>query len=147
MTNNAPLRGARSGLTLIELIVVMIVIGLLAGLVAPQILGRVSDAKVTSARVQIELLGSALENYRLDNGLYPTTAQGLAALRAKPAGAPEPRNWRGPYLRKAVPQDPWGRPYIYRSPGESDRSSFDLLTLGRDGLKGGEGEDSDFGSS
>ena len=132
---------------MIELIVVMIVIGLLAGLVAPQILGRVSDAKVTSARVQIELLGSALENYRLDNGLYPTTAQGLAALRAKPAGSPEPRNWRGPYLRKAVPQDPRGRPYIYRNPGETDRSSFDLLTLGRDGLKGGEGEDSDFGSS
>lgn len=136
----------RSGLTLIELIVVLIVIGLLAGLVAPQILGRVSDAKVTTARTQIELLGVALENYRLDNGVYPSTQQGLEALRAKPSGSPDARNWRGPYLKKAVPADPWGRAYLYKSPGEKDRAGFDLMTMGRDGQTGGSGEDADLTS-
>ena len=136
----------RSGLTLIELIVVLIVIGLLAGLVAPQILGRVSDAKVTTARTQIELLGVALENYRLDNGVYPSTQQGLEALRAKPSGSPDARNWRGPYLKKAVPADPWGRAYLYKSPGEKDRAGFDLTTMGRDGQAGGSGEDADLTS-
>lgn len=143
MTLNPSLR-ARRGLTLIELIVVLIVIGLLAGLVAPQILGRVSDAKITTAKTQIELLGVALENYRLDNGVYPSTQQGLEALRTKPAGAPDARNWRGPYLKKAVPADPWGRPYQYRSPGDKDRAAFDLMTLGRDGQPGGSGEDADL---
>ncbi len=137
---------ARRGLTLIELIVVLIVIGLLAGLVAPQILGRVSDAKITTAKTQIELLGVALENYRLDNGVYPSTQQGLEALRTKPGGAPDARNWRGPYLRKAVPADPWGRPYQYKSPGDKDRAGFDLMTLGRDGQPGGTGEDADLAS-
>lgn len=137
--------GSRGGLTLIELIVVLIVIGLLAGLVAPQILGRVGEARVTTARAQIELLGVALENYRLDNGVYPATAQGLEALRTRPAGSPVPRNWRGPYIRKPVPADPWGRPYIYRSPGEKDRNGFDLMSLGRDGKPGGEDEDADVG--
>ena len=136
----------RSGLTLIELIVVLIVIGLLAGLVAPQILGRVSDAKITTARTQIELLGVALENYRLDNGVYPSTQQGLEALRAKPSGSPDARNWRGPYLKKAVPADPWGRAYLYKSPGEKDRAGFDLKTMGRDGQAGGSGEDADLTS-
>lgn len=136
----------RRGLTLIELIVVLIVIGLLAGLVAPQILGRVSDARITTAKTQIELLGVALENYKLDNGVYPSTQQGLEALRARPAGIPEARNWRGPYLKKAVPSDPWGRPYLYKSPGDKDRTGFDLQTLGRDGKPGGTDEDADFGS-
>jgi general secretion pathway protein G len=136
----------RRGLTLIELIVVLIVIGLLAGLVAPQILGRVSDARVTTAKTQIELLGVALENYRLDNGVYPSTSQGLEALRVRPAGLPEARNWRGPYLKKAVPADPWGRPYVYRSPGDRDRFGFDLSTLGKDGKAGGSDEDADLGS-
>ncbi|HEX2723299.1 MAG TPA: type II secretion system major pseudopilin GspG [Gemmatimonadaceae bacterium] len=136
----------RAGLTLIELIVVLIVIGLLAGLVAPQILGRVGEARVTTARAQVELLGVALENYRLDNGIYPTTAQGLEALRSRPSGSPEARNWRGPYIRKPVPMDPWGRAYIYRSPGEKERNGFDLMSLGRDGKPGGTEEDADFGS-
>ncbi len=136
-----------SGFTLIELIVVLIVIGLLAGLVAPQILGRVSEARTTTARAQIELLGVALENYRLDNGTYPSTVQGLEALRTRPVSAPSPRNWRGPYIRKAVPADPWERPYLYRSPGERDRQGFDLTTLGRDGKSGGEDEDKDLSNA
>lgn len=136
----------RRGLTLIELVVVLIVIGLLAGLVAPQILGRVSDARITTAKSQIELLGVALENYHLDNGVYPSSQQGLEALRVRPTGLPDARNWRGPYLKKAVPMDPWGRKYIYKSPGEKDRNGFDIETLGRDGKPGGTDEDSDLSS-
>lgn len=133
----------RSGFTLLELVVVIIVLGLLAGIVAPQIIGRLSEAKTTTARTQIEALSVALDNYRLDNGNYPTTDQGLAALRERPTRAPVPTNWRGPYLRKAVPPDPWGRPYLYRVPGERNPSAFDLESLGRDGKVGGEGEDAD----
>lgn len=133
----------RSGFTLLELVVVIIVLGLLAGLVAPQIIGRLSDAKSTTARTQIELLSVALDGYRLDNGNYPTTDQGLAALRDRPTRPPVPSNWRGPYLRKAVPLDPWGRPYLYRFPGEKNPGAFDLESLGRDGKAGGDGEDAD----
>ena len=133
----------RSGFTLLELVVVIIVLGLLAGIVAPQIINRVSEAKSTTARTQIELLSVALDGYRLDNGSYPTTEQGLAALRDKPTRAPVPANWRGPYLRKAVPVDPWGRAYLYRAPGEKNPGAFDLESLGRDGKAGGEGEDAD----
>ena len=134
---------ARVGFTLLELVVVIIVLGLLAAIVAPQILGRVSDARTTAAQTQVELFGTALDNYRLDNGAYPTTEQGLSALREKPTRAPVPTNWRGPYLRKEVPLDPWGKPYIYRSPGERNASGYDLMSLGRDGKAGGEGEDKD----
>jgi general secretion pathway protein G len=134
------------GLTLIEILVVIIVLGLLAGLVAPQIIGRVSEARGATAHTQIELLSVALDNYRLDNGRYPTTQQGLEALRTKPAAEPEPRNWRGPYLRKEVPADPWDRPYIYRSPGTENPQSYDLLTLGSDGVPGGEDEAADITS-
>jgi general secretion pathway protein G len=137
---------ARYGFTLIEVVVVIIVLGLLAGLVGPRIIGRVSEARSTTAETQIELLSVALDNYRLDNGSYPTTAQGLQALRVRPTTAPIPRNWRGPYLRRDVPADPWDRPYVYVSPGEHDPSSFDLLTLGRDGQPGGEEEDADIAS-
>jgi general secretion pathway protein G len=133
----------RSGFTLLELIVVIIVLGLLAGLVAPQIVGRLSEAKSTTARTQVELLSVALDGYRLDNGSYPTTDQGLAALREKPTRSPQPSNWRGPYLRKAVPLDPWGLPYLYKAPGERNAGAFDLASLGRDGKVGGEGEDAD----
>ena len=136
----------RRGFTLIEILVVIIVLGLLATLVGPRILGRVSDAKSATARTQIELLGLALDSYRLDNGGYPTTEQGLAALDEKPTAEPLPPNWRGPYLRKAVPLDPWNRPYIYRSPGEHRASSYDLATLGRDGQPGGSEEDADVTS-
>jgi general secretion pathway protein G len=122
---------------------VIVILGLLAGIVAPQVLGRISDAKTETARTQIEMLSVALDSYRLDNGSYPTTEQGLDALRAAPAREPVPRNWRGPYLRKDVPLDPWDRPYVYKSPGEQSRAGFDLLSLGRDGQPGGEGEDAD----
>ncbi|MSR22518.1 MAG: type II secretion system protein GspG [Gemmatimonadetes bacterium] len=137
----------RSGFTLLELMVVILVLALLAGLVAPQIFGRVSEARITTARTQIELLGVALDNYRLDNGFYPTTEQGLAALREKPVRDPGPSSWRGPYLRKEVPLDPWQRPYLYRSPAEANVFGFDLSSLGRDGAPGGEGEDFDLGGS
>jgi general secretion pathway protein G len=131
------------GFTLIELLVVIIVLGLLAALVGPRILGRVSEAKTATARTQIELLGTALDNYRLDTGSYPTTEQGLDALQKAPTREPIPLNWRGPYVKRDVPADPWGRPYVYKSPGEHNPTSYDLSTLGRDGQSGGEGEDAD----
>jgi len=137
---------APRGFTLIELVVVIIVLGLLAGLVLPQITGRVSDAKLTTARTQIEMMGVALDSYRLDNGRYPTTQQGLEALRVEPTTGPLPNNWRGPYLRREVPLDPWDRSYEYRSPGEANPTSYDLFTLGLDGQPGGEGEDADITS-
>lgn len=139
-------RCRRRGFTLIEILVVIIVLGLLAALVGPQIFGRVSEAKTATARTQIELLGLALDNYRLDTGGYPTTEQGLAALQQRPTREPLPPNWKGPYLRKALPLDPWGRPYVYQSPGEHDPSGYDLATLGRDGQPGGTDEDADITS-
>ena len=141
-----PLRSPRSrrAFTLLEVLVVLVVIALLAALVAPQILGRVSQARGTAATAQMELLGTALDSYRLDTGRYPTTEQGLRALRERPARAPLPTGWRGPYLRKDVPLDPWGRPYDYRSPGRKNPDGYDLVTLGRDGASGGEGEDADL---
>ena len=132
------------GFTLMELLVVLVVIGLLAGLVGPMVFRNVSDAKVTAARAQLELLGMALEQYRLDNAWYPSTTQGLEALRTRPDGEPGAMNWRGPYLRKAVPLDPWGRPYVYRSPGEANPAGYDILSYGRDGRPGGDGEDADI---
>jgi general secretion pathway protein G len=129
---------------LIELLVVLVVVAVLAGLVGPMVFRNVGDAKVTAGKAQIELLGLSLDQYRLDNDYYPTTVQGLEALRVIPPADP-PRNWRGPYLRKAVPPDPWGRPYVYRSPGDRNPHGYDLYSLGRDGREGGEGEDADVG--
>lgn len=132
---------AAQGFTLIELLIVMVILGLLAGLVGPRIFGRVGSAKTGTARTQIELLGTALDTYRLDNSMYPTTAQGLNALREKPQGVD---TWRGPYLPKPVPNDPWDRPYIYKSPG--DHGDYDLSSLGLDGQPGGEDENADVNS-
>jgi general secretion pathway protein G len=125
---------------------VITVIAILASLVTPMVFRNVGDAKVSAARAQVEILGLALDAYRLDNDYYPSTAQGLQALRDVPTGAPAARNWRGPYLKKAVPTDPYGRPYVYRSPGEKNPGSYDLASLGRDGVPGGTGEDSDVTS-
>jgi general secretion pathway protein G len=102
----------------------------------------VGTAKATTAKSQIEMMSSALDAYRLDTGAYPNTAQGLAALQELPTIDP-PTNWRGPYLRKAVPLDPWGHPYVFVSPGEVNTKGFDLLSYGADGKLGGEGEDTD----
>jgi general secretion pathway protein G len=129
------------GFTLIELLIVMIILGLIASLVAPKMFNKVSSAKTGTARSQIELLGTALDAYRLDNGAYPTTAQGLNALREPVQGQ---ETWEGPYLPKPVPDDPWNRPYIYKSPG--DHGDYDLYTYGRDGQAGGEDEDEDVAS-
>jgi len=134
---------ARAGFTLIEIMVVILVLGMLATLVAPNIVRNVGTAKSAAARSQIELLGAALDSYRLDNDDYPTTEQGLAALWQAPTAAPQPRNWRGPYLKKDVPLDPWARPYQYLYPGTASGASYELSSYGRDGVEGGEGEDAD----
>ncbi len=133
----------RAGLTLIEVMVVVLVLGILAALVAPNVFSHVSTAKQESARAQIEMLNAALDAYRLHNGRYPTTEQGLEALREKPDTPPIPTDWRGPYLRKEVPVDPWGNPYVYRSPGTESDWGYDLLSYGKDGEPGGEGENAD----
>jgi len=134
-------RRAARGFTLLELLVVIAVLAILASLVSPMIFHNVGDAKITAARTQIETLGLALDAYRLDNDYYPSTAQGLDALVRLPTGEPSPRRWRGPYLKRGVPSDPWGRPYTYRL---LEGDQYELLSLGRDGSGGGEGEDADL---
>ena len=134
------------GFTLIELLVVITVIAILAGLVTPMVFRNVGDAKVTAVKAQLELLGLALDQYRLDNDYYPSTIQGLEALRAAPTGEPPAANWRGPYLKKPIPTDPWGHPYLYRSPGTTNPNGYDLLSYGRDGKRGGDGDDADIGT-
>ncbi len=136
----------RRGFTLIEILVVITVIAILASLVTPMVFRNVGDAKASAGRAQVEILGLALDAYRLDNDYYPSSAQGLEALRQLPAGEPAARNWRGPYLKKPVPLDPYGRPYVYRSPGEANPSAYDLQSFGRDGELGGTGEDADITS-
>ncbi len=137
------LRRNRPGFTLIEILVVIAVISLLAALVAPNVFRHVGTAKDAAAKSQIEMLGAALDSYRLDNGRYPSTEQGLAALWEAPVTEPRPNNWRGPYLRKTVPNDPWGNPYVYLSPGENSQQGYDLVSYGADGQVGGEGDDAD----
>ena len=139
-------RRRRGGFTLIELLVVIAIIATLAAVVAPSIFRNVGDAKTSAAKSQIELLALALNSYRLDNDVFPTSDQGLEALRTAPPTGDQPRNWRGPYLSRLVPLDPWGRPYVYASPGLANPQSFDLYSLGRDGRDGGEGEDADITS-
>ncbi|MGH7663916.1 MAG: type II secretion system major pseudopilin GspG [Gemmatimonadaceae bacterium] len=136
----------RSAFTLLELLVVIAIIAILAGLVAPEILSNTSDAKTQAARSQIEMLGLALDSYRLHTGDYPTTEQGLSALRTMPTTGDIPRGWRGPYLRRIVPLDSWERPYVYMSPGTVNPGAYDLFTLGRDAAPGGGGEDRDITS-
>lgn len=134
------------GFTLIEILVVIIVLALLAALVAPNVFRHVGTAKDTAARAQIEMLGAALDAYRLDNAQYPTTEQGLSALWEAPPTEPRAANWRGPYLRKPPPLDPWDRPYIYRNPGEVNPRGYDLLSYAADGRPGGTDEAADITS-
>ena len=130
------------GFTIIEIMVVVVIIGMLATLVIPRVIGRGDDAKRTAAQVQIKEVEQALDLYHLDNGSYPTQDQGLDALVSKPSLPPEPMNYRsGGYLKK-VPNDPWGRPFIYRMPG--DHGEFDLLSYGPDGQEGGEEKNKDI---
>ena len=136
----------RSGFTLIELLVVIAIIATLAAVVAPAVFRNVGDAKAGAARSQIEIFAVALSSYRLDNDAFPSAEQGLAALRTMPTTGELPKNWRGPYLSRVVPPDPWGRPYVYVSPGRENATSYDLYTLGRDGKPGGDGEDADVTS-
>jgi len=132
------------GFTLIEIMVVIVILGILAGLVLPRFMGRTEEAKKVKAKLQIENLEGALKLYKLDTGTYPTTEQGLEALVQKPATGAVPSNWReGGYLEKGkVPVDPWNRPYVYVSPGIKNKD-FDLKSLGGDGEEGGEGENAD----
>lgn len=135
-------RNRQSGFTLIEIMVVLVIIGVMAALVVPNILGRPDEARATIAAADIRAIESALEIYRLDNHNYPSTDQGLEALVKKPLGTPEPADWKSEgYLRK-LPQDPWGNPYQYLSPGI--HGAYDLYSLGADGKIGGEQKNSDI---
>ena len=138
-----PVRERELGLTLIEMIVVLAIIALIAALIVPNIIGRPDQARVTVAQTDLKSISAALKIYRLDNGDYPTTAQGLQALVSKPSGDPAPANYAsGGYLDK-LPSDPWGNPYVYKSPAE-DGAGFELTSLGKDGKVGGEGIDADL---
>ncbi len=130
----------KKGITLVELLVVMVIIGLIAALVGPRLFPKLGKGKQAAAKAQIELLGQALDQYRLDTGSYPTTEQGLNALMTNPGVD----KWEGPYLKKGLPVDPWGKPYIYQHPGS--HGEYDLFSYGRDGKPGGEGEDKDVAS-
>jgi general secretion pathway protein G len=136
-----PLYGAASGFTLVELLVVMVILGLLAALVVPSYLGRERKARAQAAKTQIELLGTALDTFRLDVGRYPSSQEGLEALRTAPGGI---AGWDGPYLKKPVPMDPWGRNYVYASPGE--HGEYDLYSYGADGAPGGDKDATDIAS-
>ncbi len=127
----------KKGFTLVELLVVMVIIGLLAALVGPRLFPKLGKGKQAAAKAQIELLGQALDQFRLDVGRYPTTEEGLNAL----VNNPGIEKWEGPYLKKGLPLDPWGRPYVYQSPGS--HGEYDLISYGADGKPGGEGEDKD----
>lgn len=132
---------SQGGFTLLELLVVMVIIGLLVGYVAPRYFSQIGKSEIKTAQAQINAFDKALDQYRLDVGRYPATEQGLSALNTQPAGE---TRWKGPYLKKAVPKDPWGQAYQYRFPGE--HGDFDLYSFGQDGKPGGEGESADIGN-
>lgn len=131
-----------AGVTLIEMMVVLVIIAVVAAMVVPNVIGRPDQARATVARSDLQSIAGALEIYRLDNRTYPSTAQGLSALVAPPSLPPQPVNWASGGYLSAMPQDPWGGDYIYRSPGQTGR--FDLISLGADGQPGGSGVDSDI---
>jgi len=144
VTGRARARKRDAGLTLIELMVVVVILALLAVVIVPRVIDRPDQARVARARADIAALSAALNLYRLDTGAYPTTDQGLEALVARPSRAPVPDNWaQGGYIDR-VPTDPWGRPYVFLSPGV--RGAFDLMSYGADGRPGGSGVDADIGN-
>jgi general secretion pathway protein G len=130
------------GFTLLELLVVIVIIGLLASYVGPKYFAQIGKSEVTVAKAQIEGIEKALDAYRLDVGHYPAAEEGLAALQTKP-GSDSTNKWNGPYLKKEVPLDPWGHPYVYRNPG-SDGRAVDIISYGKDGQPGGTGENADI---
>ncbi len=131
----------QSGFTLLELLVVMVIIGLLAGYVGPKYFSQLGKSETKAAKAQIEALAKALDTYRLEVGHYPSTEQGLSALNTQPSGEAK---WHGPYLAKGLPNDPWGKPYLYKFPGA--HGDYDVWTLGSDGVSGGEESASDVGN-
>ena len=137
-------RRSGRGFTLLELLVVMVIIGLLAALIVPNVLDRADDARLTAARTDVSNLMQALKLYKLDNQRFPTAEQGLQALSVKPSAGPIPSNWK-PYLEK-LPKDPWGNDYQYVNPGVKNAASVDVFSFGADGQSGGEGKDADIGS-
>lgn len=134
----------QQGFSLIELVVVIVILGILASLVAPQIMGNVDKALIQQAKTDMKSIETALKLYKLDNFNYPTTEQGLEALVTKTSIAPEPRNFKKDGYLDRLPKDPWGREYVYLSPG--DHGDFDIITYGRDGAPGGEDQDADIGN-
>ncbi|MEJ6951293.1 type II secretion system major pseudopilin GspG [Natronospora cellulosivora (SeqCode)] len=132
------------GFTLIEVLIVVVIIGFLAATVGPNLFNRVSDARQTAAQNQLAIFELALDSYRLDNGQYPTTQQGLDALVSEPSIPPYAHNWNGPYLdSNEIPLDPWGNNYHYRNPGNHNEYKYDLWSFGRNNMEGGSGEDED----
>jgi general secretion pathway protein G len=134
-------RARQRGFTLLELLVVMVIIGLLAGFVGPKYFSQIGKSNVTVAKTQLESFAKALDAFRIDMGRYPSTEEGLVALSVAPSSSSE--KWRGPYLSKKIPLDPWGHPYEYRIPG-TNNSEFDLISLGADGKVGGTGDSADI---
>jgi general secretion pathway protein G len=143
LKQRTPSRLARAGFTLLELLVVIVIIGLLAAYVGPKYFSQLGKSEVTVAKAQIEAFDKSLDTYRLDVGRYPNAEEGLNALMAAPPSAGA--KWNGPYLKKGVPQDPWGHPYQYRSPGS--KGEYEILSLGKDGQPGGSGDNADISSN
>lgn len=135
---------AHSGFTLIEMLVVLVIVGMLAGLVGPKLFGRVDSSKIKTADVQVKMFKGSLETFRLDVGRFPTAAEGLQVLNTPPSEDRAKAQWRGPYLDQDLPADPWGNPYQYSVPGAGGQP-FALYSLGADGKRGGEGADADIG--